>query len=81
LRYSPAGVPILQAQMQHLSEQVEAQVKRKVELEVNVVAAGPLALQLDQLALGQMVKATGFLAPRRKLAKSLVFHITEFDRG
>jgi primosomal replication protein N len=81
LRYSPAGIPILQAQIMHLSEQVEAQVKRTVELELNVMAAGPLALQLDQLALGQTVRAKGFLAPRRKLAKSLVFHITEFDRG
>ena len=81
MRYSPAGIPILQGQMQHQSEQLEAQVKRTVELEISVTAAGPNALMLDKLALGDTVKAKGFLAPRRKLAKSLVFHITEFDRG
>ena len=58
LRYTPAGLPLLSVVLRHVSEQVEAGMKRKVECEVNAVAIGDLAL--TKLALGTQIRAIGF---------------------
>jgi len=40
VRYTPAGIPIVAARLQHQSEQMEAGIKRLVELDIAAVAAG-----------------------------------------
>ena len=79
LRYSPAGIPLLSASLLHESSQHEAGVQRKVELEISVVFAGPLAERASRVPLGAALQLTGFLAPRRRSSKQLVLHVTEFE--
>jgi len=75
LRYTPAGLPLLSVVLRHVSEQVEAGMKRKVECEVNAVLIGDLAL--NKLTLGAHIQATGFLAKRSLKSTQLVMHINQ----
>ena len=75
LRYTPAGMPLLSVVLRHVSEQVEAGMKRKVECEVNAVVLGNLAL--TSLKLGAQIIAQGFLAKRSLKSTQLVMHIND----
>ncbi len=75
IRYTPAGIPLLNFVLQHASEQIEAGLKRKVECEVNAVALGEMAKQ--NIQLGCSVKAKGFLAKRSAKSTQLVMHIEQ----
>ena len=79
LRYSPAGIPLLNAVLQHESEQPEAGASRRVEMEVAAIFAGKLAESVNRLELGTGLKVIGFLAPKRRQSKLLALHITEFE--
>jgi len=75
LRYTPAGIPLLSVVLHHVSEQIEAGMKRKVECEVNAVILGELALQ--GLKPGAQITAQGFLARRSLKSTQLVMHIND----
>jgi primosomal replication protein N len=78
LRYTPAGIPLLCVVLRHVSEQVEAGMKRKVECEVNAVVLGDLLLgtpALKSLEVGSHIQASGFLAKRSLKSTQLVMHI------
>ena len=75
LRYTPAGIPLLSVVLRHVSEQIEAGMKRKVECEVNAVVLGNLAL--TGLKLGAQIMAQGFLAKRSLKSTQLVMHIND----
>lgn len=79
LRFTPAGIPLLNAVLRHASDQSEAGRQRKVELEIPAVFAGALAESANRLALGSALRVSGFLAPRRRLSKLLELHVTEFE--
>ncbi|MGZ3236683.1 MAG: primosomal replication protein N [Burkholderiaceae bacterium] len=79
LRYTPAGIPIVSAKLQHTSQQVEACVERLVEFEMTAVAAGEISGRFNQAELGATYRFTGFLARKNRNSKSLVFHILDFD--
>ena len=81
LRYSPAGIPILNVRLLHQSEQVEAGKPRSVTCEMPAVAIGDVAV-----ALAKRLEATqpetewqfsGFLATQRRF-EIAELHITEF---
>ena len=75
IRYTPSGIPLLSFLLQHVSEQTEAGLKRKVECEVNAVALGDLAN--GNIQLGSSVKVKGFLAKRSAKRTQLVLHIEQ----
>ena len=77
IRYTPAGIPLLSFVLQHVSEQSEAGLKRKVECEVNAVAIGEIAK--TDIQLGSSVKAKGFLAKRSIKSTQLVMHIIKLE--
>lgn len=77
LRYTPAGIPLLSIVLSHVSEQVEAGMKRKVDCEVNAVVLGDLTKQT--LNVGQQIVATGFLAKRSLKSTQLVMHINHIE--
>jgi primosomal replication protein N len=79
LRYTPAGIPIVTAKLLHSSEQVEAGVRRLVEMEISALAAGEISGRFDQAELGGTFQFTGFLARKGRNSRSLVFHITDFE--
>ncbi len=77
IRYTPAGIPLLSFVLQHVSEQTEAGLKRKVECEVSAVAIGEIAKQ--NIQPGSSVKAKGFLAKRSAKSTQLVLHIEKLE--
>ncbi len=70
-------MPLLSFVLQHVSEQVEAGLKRKIECEVNAVVLGELAKQ--HIQLGSLIKAKGFLAKRSAKSHQLVMHINQLE--
>jgi primosomal replication protein N len=79
VRYTPAGVPIASATLQHRSEVVEAGIARQVELLMPAVAAGAASGKLEACEMGVEALFTGFLAKKSRNARTLVFHITELQ--
>ncbi len=79
LRYTPAGIPIVELSLTHESQQIEAGKTRSLICEVLAVAAGPVAQRLIKAQLGARIKVTGFLANKGKSKVQLVLHINEFE--
>jgi primosomal replication protein N len=77
LRYTPAGIPLLNFRLLHRSQQAEAGVKRQVECEVNGVAMGEVAVGLSRLKPGQAARVKGFLNRKNRMSAQLVFHATD----
>lgn len=79
LRYSPAGVPVMQCLLEHRSSQLEAEVSRQVQFEIKAVALGTMAAELEAIDPGTELAVRGFLAPLRKGSRTLLLHITGLD--
>ena len=79
LRYTPAGIPIVSATLQHGSQQHEAGIPRQVEFEIAAVAAGEISGRFAHAELGAVHRFTGFLARKSRHSKALVFHIIDFS--
>ncbi|BBO59409.1 primosomal replication protein N [Mycoavidus sp. B2-EB] len=79
IRYTPAGIPVVNCLLQHGSRVTEAGVPRQVDLTLSAVGIGELSGALAACTLGQAFRFTGFLAPRRRQARTLIFHITELQ--
>jgi primosomal replication protein N len=77
MRYTPAGLPALNLQLEHESQVTEAGGSRTVKVAVKAVAFGTLAERLAKQAIGSVWKFNGFLANARH-GKSVVFHIQDF---
>jgi primosomal replication protein N len=83
LRHTPAGVPVLNFRISHASEQLEAGLPRKVEVELAAVALGRTATLLAGAKPGESVKASGFIAAKSAKSKQPVLHVNtiEFVEG
>ena len=79
MRYTPAGMPIVNAVLQHRSQQVEAGIARVSEFEIAAVAAGEISNRFHQAPLGGLYQFSGFLNKKNRNSKSLVFHIIDFS--
>jgi len=77
LRYTPAGIPLINFRLLHRSQQAEAGLKRQVECEVHGVAMAEVAVALSRLKPGQGARVKGFLNRRNRMSTQLVFHATE----
>jgi len=77
LRYTPAGIPALNLQLEHESETQEAGQTRQIKVAVKAVAFGALAERLIKQPIGSVWRFHGFLGNARH-GKSIVFHIQEF---
>lgn len=74
LRYTPAGVPVLEFLLSHESEVTEAGQPRRIALNLAVVAMGDLAQMAGTISLGGIVRIQGFLAPIRKDSQKYRLH-------
>ena len=74
LRYTPAGVPVLEFLLLHESEVTEASQPRRISLSIGVVAMGDLAQMAGTMGLGCKVRLQGFLAPVRKDSQKYRLH-------
>ena len=79
LRFTPAGIPVLDMQLAHESKQVEAGSERRVACELAAIALGPIARQLTGIAIGSQLRCHGFLARRYRTGISVALHLCEFE--
>jgi primosomal replication protein N len=78
LRYTPAGVAVLQAGLSYDGAVAEAGIDRQLSFELEAIAVGEAAQRLARQALGTEFDIDGFLAPRSQRSRGLRLHITEF---
>jgi primosomal replication protein N len=83
LRYTPAGIPVVEFKLDHESEQDEAGTKRKVKAEISAVAFEAQARLVSKIKLNSDLKVLGFLSAKTRRSKKLVLHVTniEFSEG
>ena len=83
LRYTPAGVPVVEFRLKHESERMEAGAKRKVSAEIDAIAFEAQARLVAGSALGRRLRADGFLCAVSKRSQKTVLHVTsiEFSEG
>jgi len=74
IRYTPAGLPVLQFQLSHNETVIEAGLERQVAFEMNVVLLGDLANMHQHLPINAEFEIEGFIAPTRKNAARLTLH-------
>ena len=78
LRYTPAGIAVLEASFVYEGTVTEAAAERKLAFEFPTVALGAVAQALDREPLGKPMMLEGFIAPRTRRSTRLVMHITEY---
>jgi primosomal replication protein N len=79
LRWTPARLPVLEFSIEHLSRQIEAGVEREVSCELTIRALGPIAQQIEVVALGSRMKIEGFVAAKSAKNRSPVLHVRTFE--
>ncbi len=65
--------------MRHVSEQMEAEIRRQVECEMTVVAIGDIANKAKAVEVGSQVKLAGFIAKRSLKSSQLVLHLNALE--
>jgi len=78
LRYTPAGLAVVELRLGHRGAQVEAGSERHLEFELSALAVGALAQTLSAVALGTALDLEGFVAPARRGSRYLRVHITSY---
>jgi primosomal replication protein N len=86
LRYTPAGIPVVEFRLAHESERAEAGAQRKVHAEIDAVAFEAQARLLAAgtggnalRALGQLLKVEGFLCAKNRRSRKPVLHVTNIE--
>lgn len=74
LRYTPAGLPVLQFQLSHDETLIEAGLERQVVFEISVLLLGDLASMYQYLSINTELEIEGFIAPTRKNAARMALH-------
>jgi primosomal replication protein N len=77
LRYTPAGLPVLEMVLEHGSQVTEAGRPRQIQMTIPAVAMGDLARMLANTAMGSAWRLEGFLAPTRKGSSRLRLHLQQ----
>jgi primosomal replication protein N len=78
LRYTPAGIPVLDLQFEHESETTEAGLRRLLRFAFAAIAIGDAAKDLARERLGDALVLDGFLAPRTRRSTRLRLHIVRY---
>ncbi len=76
LRYTPAGVPVVEFRLRHASQQIEAETPRQIEFEARAIAIGAVSRSIMAAPMEATLEFQGFLAMKSKQSKALVFHVT-----
>ena len=79
LRYTPAGIAVLNFQLTHSSWQIQGGRKRNVECEIQVLALDEVAKTAANLEVGTPVRLSGFLALKSKNNVQLVLHVNKVE--
>ena len=79
LRYTPAGLPALDVQLEHVSEVQALGQPRQVRLMLKALALGAVAERLARQAIGSQWLVEGYLASPRQ-GRQVVLHIQNFQQ-
>ncbi|MHB1655413.1 MAG: primosomal replication protein N [Burkholderiales bacterium] len=79
LRYTPAGVPLIECKISHRSRQLESGGEREVILTLPAIAIGEIAQRLQRLNVTQAISASGFLARKSRNSPHIVLHICSLE--
>jgi primosomal replication protein N len=79
LRYTPAGLPVIECQLEHSGEVQEAGNARQVKMSISAIAIGSVYEKLNQMHLGKVARFSGFLTHKSLRSQRLVFHITHIE--
>ncbi|MBC7803405.1 MAG: primosomal replication protein N [Candidatus Parcubacteria bacterium] len=79
LRYTPAGVPVVEFRLAHESERAEAGSRRKVNAEIDAVAFEAQARLLAAGPMGRLLIAEGFLCAKNRRSRKPVLHVTSIE--
>ena len=76
-------MPVVECVIRHQSQQVEAEIERRVECDVQAIGLGDTARWLQAAVPGMQIRVAGFLAAKSQSSKQLRLHITtiEFVEG
>ena len=79
LRYTPAGIPVVDLVLGHSSNQIEAGGRREARCEITAVAIGELAVRLSAAKINQPLQISGFLAQHSIGNRRLVLHAVDAE--
>ena len=79
VRYTPAGIAVVELALQHQSVVEQAQAQRQLNFEIDAMAMGEVAYALTAVAVGDVLLINGFIAPLRQSSSRLVLHIQSFQ--
>ena len=78
LRVTPGGVVTLNLTLLHQSNQTEVGREVQVELEMNAVAFGAVAEEMNPVKVGDAISIKGFLSRKNRFSPQPILHITQF---
>ncbi|OWY38470.1 primosomal replication protein N [Xenophilus sp. AP218F] len=83
LRYTPAGLPVVEMWLRHQSRQTASGFERDVACEIQAILIGEDGRKLSGKLAGKTVNVTGFLSQRGLRNPRLVLNIefVEFVKG
>ncbi|MCU0775111.1 MAG: primosomal replication protein N [Ideonella sp.] len=76
LRYTPAGLPVLDLTLHHESEVVQEGQPRRVSVELRGRAVGSVVPAVERLDIGASRHFSGFIGAQRN-GRGVVFHLLE----
>ncbi len=79
LRYTPAGIALVNFRIVHDSEQSEAGAVRQVNAELRCLAVEEQARLVVAAPLGSEISVSGFLAAKGRSGKQLVLHVKRIE--
>jgi primosomal replication protein N len=79
MRYTPAGIAVVDCILHHVSRQSEAGQWRDVEVEAPAVAFAGVGQRVASCRLDETYRFAGFVANRSRKSKRTVFHITDIE--
>jgi primosomal replication protein N len=78
LRYTPAGLPVLDVGLKHESEFLQHGLLRKVSVSLNARAFGDVIAEIRHMPIGSTACFEGFLGSFRN-GRGVLFHINRIS--
>ena len=75
LRYTPAGVAIVEFNIRHQSNQFNVGISRQVTCDISAIAIDQIAMMMIKHKIGHKVKLTGFLTKKSQMNHQLILHV------
>jgi primosomal replication protein N len=79
LRHTPAGLPVVDFTLAHVSKQSEAGSERQVEFDIPAKATGELAARIAKARQGSPVEVQGFLNRKHRMSRQVILHVTNME--